>query len=54
MHLKKCEIVSQLTPHGTPRRNGVSEYRNRTLLDMVQCEACVDGLLCVCGRHWTM
>ena len=30
------EIVSQLTPHGTPQRNGVSEHRNRTLLDMVQ------------------
>ena len=29
------EIVSQLTPHGTPQRNGVSEHRNRTLLDMV-------------------
>ena len=23
-------------PHGTPHRNGVSECRNRTLLDMVQ------------------
>ena len=23
-------------PHGTPKRNGVSEHRNRTLLDMVQ------------------
>ena len=29
-------IVSQLTPPGTPQRNGVSERRNRTLLDMVQ------------------
>ncbi|MBI0383116.1 transposase family protein, partial [Streptomyces albiflaviniger] len=36
MHLKKCEIVSQLTPPGTPQRNGVSEHRNRTLLDMVR------------------
>ena len=34
-HLRKCGIVSQLTPPGTPQRNGVSERRNRTLLDMV-------------------
>ena len=36
MHLRKCGIVSQLTPPGTPQRNGVSERRNRTLLDMVR------------------
>ena len=36
LQLKKCEIVSLLTPPGTPRCNGVSEHRNRTLLDMVQ------------------
>ena len=36
LHFKQCEIVSQLTPPGTPQRNGVSEHRNRTLLDMVQ------------------
>ena len=35
-HLKKCGIVSQLTPPGTPQWNGVSERRNRTLLDMVR------------------
>ena len=35
-HLRKCGIVSQLTPPGTPQRNGVSEHRNRTLLDMVR------------------
>ena len=34
-HLKDCGIVSQLTPPGTPQWNGVSERRNRTLLDMV-------------------
>ena len=34
--LKQCGIVSQLTPHGTPQRNGVSECHNRTLLDMVR------------------
>ena len=34
--LKQCGIVSQLTPPGTPQRNGVSECRNRTLLDMVR------------------
>ena len=36
VHLKQYGIVSQLTPPGTPQRNGVSEHRNRTLLDMVQ------------------
>ena len=36
LHLKQCRIVSQLTPPGTPQRNGVSEHRNRTLLDMVR------------------
>ena len=35
-HLRKCGIVSQLTPPGTPERNGVSEHCNRTLLDMVR------------------
>src|SRR4051812_37375628 len=35
-HLKKCGILSQLTPPGTPQRNGVSKRRNRTLLDMVR------------------
>jgi transposase InsO family protein len=35
-HLKSCGIVAQLTPPGTPQRNGVSERRNRTLLDMVR------------------
>ncbi|KAK8597187.1 hypothetical protein V6N12_065663 [Hibiscus sabdariffa] len=33
---KKCGIVSQLTPPGTPQWKGVSERRNRTLLDMVR------------------
>ena len=36
LHLKQCGIVSQLTPHGTPQRYGVSECHNRTLLDIVQ------------------
>ena len=35
-HLKDCGIVSQLTPPGIPQWNGVSERRNRTLLDMVR------------------
>jgi len=34
-HLKSYGIVPQLTPPGTAQRNGVSERRNRTLLDMV-------------------
>ena len=36
LHLKQHGIVSQLTPPGTPQRNGVSERCNRTLLDMVR------------------
>ena len=36
LHLKQCGIVSQLTPLGTPQRNGVSERRNHTFLDMVR------------------
>ena len=36
LQLKQCGIVSQLTPPGTPQRNGVSERRNHTLLDMVR------------------
>ena len=36
LQLKQCEIVSLLMPPGTPQCNGVSEHRNRTLLDMVQ------------------
>ncbi|GKD10739.1 retrotransposon protein, putative, ty1-copia subclass [Tanacetum coccineum] len=41
-YLKACGIVQQLTPPYTPQHNGVSESRNRTLLDMVWgCEALV-------------
>ena len=36
LQLKQCGIVSQLTPPGTPQRYGVSERRNRALLDMVR------------------
>ena len=36
LQLKHCEIVSLLTPPGTPQCNGVSEHHNRTLLDMVR------------------
>ena len=36
LQLKQCEIVSLLTPPGTPQCNGVSKHRNRTLLDMVR------------------
>ena len=34
--LKQCGKVLQLTPPGTPQRNGVFERHNRTLLDIVQ------------------
>ncbi|GJS36239.1 retrotransposon protein, putative, ty1-copia subclass [Tanacetum coccineum] len=41
-YLKACGIIQQLTPPYTPQHNGVSERRNRTLLDMVWgCEALV-------------
>ena len=36
LHFKQCGIVSQLTPPGTPQRNGVSECHKRTLLDMTR------------------
>ena len=36
LELKQCEIVSLLTPPGTPQCNGVFECHNRTLLDIVQ------------------
>ncbi|KAJ9553556.1 hypothetical protein OSB04_017601 [Centaurea solstitialis] len=39
-HLSECGIVSQLTPPHTPLMNGVSERRNRTLLDMVRSMMC--------------
>ncbi|GJU90067.1 retrotransposon protein, putative, ty1-copia subclass, partial [Tanacetum coccineum] len=35
-YLKSCGIVQQLTPSYTPQHNGVSERRNRTLLDVVR------------------
>src|SRR4051812_41877090 len=35
-HFKECGILSELTPAGTPQRNGVSALHNRTLLDMVR------------------
>ncbi|GJX90393.1 retrotransposon protein, putative, ty1-copia subclass [Tanacetum coccineum] len=35
-HLKENEVISYRTPPYTPQHNGVSERRNRTLLDMVR------------------
>ncbi|GKC68648.1 retrotransposon protein, putative, ty1-copia subclass [Tanacetum coccineum] len=35
-HLKKHGIIAHRTPPYTPQNNGVSERRNRTLLDMVR------------------
>ncbi|GJY77336.1 retrotransposon protein, putative, ty1-copia subclass [Tanacetum coccineum] len=39
-HLKEHEIIAHRTPPYTPQHNGVSDRRNRTLLDM-GCEALV-------------
>ncbi|KAJ9539184.1 hypothetical protein OSB04_031917 [Centaurea solstitialis] len=39
-HLMECRIVSQFTPPYTSQMNGVSERRNRTLLDMVRSMMC--------------
>src|SRR6266536_3021947 len=36
LQLRQCEIVSLLTPPGTPQCNGVSGHHSRTLLDMVR------------------
>ena len=36
LQLKQCEIVSLLTPPGTPQCNGVYERHNRPLLDMLR------------------
>ena len=36
LQFEQCGIVSQLMPPGTPQHYGVSEHRNRTLLDMVR------------------
>ena len=36
LQLKQCEIVSLLTPRGTPQCNDVSERHNHALLDMVR------------------
>ena len=44
LHLRQYGIVSQLMPPGTPQRNGVSERRNRTLLDMVRSMMSLTGL----------
>ncbi|CAL9112605.1 unnamed protein product, partial [Musa textilis] len=38
--LKDYGILSQWTPPYTPQLNGVSERRNRTLLDMVRSMMC--------------
>ncbi|WP_250903075.1 hypothetical protein, partial [Klebsiella pneumoniae] len=35
-HLTEAGILSQWTPPGTPQLDGVSERRNRTLVDMVR------------------
>ena len=48
LQLKQCGIVSQLTPPGTPQCYGVSERRNRTLLDMVR------SMMSLIGRFGVM
>ena len=44
-HLRDCGTIPQLTPPGTPQRNGMSERRNRTLLDIVRS---MMQLICLC------
>ena len=44
-HLREEGILSQLTALGTPQQNGVSEWRNRTLLDMVRSMMSYSSLL---------
>ena len=44
LQFKQCGIVSQLTLPGTPQRYGVSERRNRTLLDIVRSMMFLIGL----------
>ena len=35
-YLKECEIVSQLTPLGTPQCYGVAKKMKQTMLDMIR------------------
>ena len=44
LYLEKHGIQSQYTTPGTPESNGVSERRNRTLLNMVRSMMCTSGL----------
>ena len=43
--LLECDIDARYTISGTPRKNGVAEMRNRTLLDMVRCMLSNSSLL---------
>ncbi|KAI3777237.1 hypothetical protein L1987_47035 [Smallanthus sonchifolius] len=43
-YLKEHEIISLPTPPGTPQLNGMSERRNRTLLNMVRSMMCRTNL----------
>ena len=43
-YLRENGILSQVTPPYTPQHNGVSERRNRTLLDMVRSMVSDSGL----------
>ncbi|GJV86581.1 retrotransposon protein, putative, ty1-copia subclass [Tanacetum coccineum] len=52
-YLKACGIVQQLTPPYTPQHNGVSERRNRTLLDMVRSMMNLTTLLTIPKREVT-
>ena len=36
-YLQECEIEATYTMPGTPEQNGITERRNRTLMDMVRC-----------------
>ena len=51
LQLKQCEIVSLLTPPGTPQHNGVSERHNRTLLNIVQSMMSLTNLSLSCWDY---
>lgn len=44
LYLQECGIKAQYTTPSRPEQNGVSERRNRTMLNMVSSMMCKSGL----------